>query len=108
MSGFDQRNLLPRRNVRRRHVGPVFSSVGGEMNQTVIGPAPDPVHLEGGGRNGVNHTASMSLLCCVLFVFSNARRHLVIRSRQIRADLFPMIATIPCLPKRGSREKEPL
>src|SRR5436190_7542509 len=48
----------------------------------------------------------MSLLCCVLFIFSNARRQLVIRSRQIRTDLFPVISTIACLPKRVSREEE--
>src|SRR6266567_1448601 len=48
----------------------------------------------------------MSLLCCVLFIFSNARRQLVIRSRQIRTDLFPVIAVIACLPKRVSREEE--
>src|SRR6059058_3117637 len=48
----------------------------------------------------------MSLLCCVLFVFPNARRQLIIRSRQIRANLFPVIATIACLPKRVSGEEE--
>src|SRR5882724_9432305 len=48
----------------------------------------------------------MGLLCCILFVFSNARRKLIIRSRQIRANLFPVIATIACLPKRVSGEEE--
>src|SRR6266516_1548167 len=48
----------------------------------------------------------MGLLCCVLFVFSNARRQLVIRPRQIRTDLFPVVATIACLPKRVSGEEE--
>src|SRR5262249_53263677 len=47
MSGFNQRNLLPRRNTYRRHVGPGFSAIGGEMNQTVVSPAPDPVRVEG-------------------------------------------------------------
>src|SRR5436190_2980653 len=48
----------------------------------------------------------MSLLCCVLFIFSNADRQLVIRSRQIFTDLFPVISTIACLPKRVSRKEE--
>src|SRR5205823_314677 len=48
----------------------------------------------------------MSLLCCVLLVFSNVRRQLVIRSRQIRTDLFPVVATIACLPERVSSEEE--
>ena len=46
MSGFDQRNFLPRRNAWRRHVGPGFSGIGREMNQTIVGPAPDPVRVE--------------------------------------------------------------
>src|SRR5436309_10052975 len=48
----------------------------------------------------------MGLLCCILFVFSNARRKLIIGSRPIRANLFPVIATIACLPKRVSGEEE--
>ena len=48
----------------------------------------------------------MGLLCCILFVFPNARRQLVIRPRQIRTDLFPVVATIACLPKRVSGEEE--
>src|SRR4029434_5367495 len=48
----------------------------------------------------------MSLLCCILFVFSNACRQFVIRSRQIRANLFPMVTMIPCLPKCVSSEEE--
>src|SRR3954462_14661239 len=48
----------------------------------------------------------MRLLCCVRFIFSNARRHLVGRPRQIRADLFPVIAAIACLPKRISSEEK--
>src|SRR5262249_50970189 len=48
----------------------------------------------------------MGLLCCVLGIFSNACRQLVIRSRQILTDLFPVIPTIASLPKRVSCEKE--
>src|SRR6478736_152328 len=48
----------------------------------------------------------MCLLRCILLVFSNARRQVVVRSRQIRADLFPVIATIARLPKRVSSEKK--
>src|SRR5947208_14970157 len=48
----------------------------------------------------------MGLLCCIFFVFSNARRQLIIGSRQIRANLFPVLATIACLPKRVSGEEE--
>src|SRR5438034_11242704 len=76
------------------------------MNQTIVGPAPDPVRVERRRRNGVNHAAPTSLLCCILFVFSNARRRLVVRSRQIRTNLFPVVATIACLPKRVSGEEE--
>ena len=46
MSGFDQGNLLPRGNVRWRHVGPGLSAVGRETNQTVVGAAPDPVRVD--------------------------------------------------------------
>src|SRR4051812_25090191 len=48
----------------------------------------------------------MRLLRCILLVFSNRRRQLVIRPRQIRADLFPVIAAIARLPKRVSSEKK--
>src|SRR5262252_5052504 len=48
----------------------------------------------------------MRLRCCIRFVFSNARWQLVIWSRQIRADFFPVIAAIACLPKRVSSEEE--
>src|SRR4029450_1750723 len=54
----------------------------------------------------LNPAAPTSLLCCILFVFSNARRQLVVRSRQIRTDLFPVVATIACLPERVSSEEE--
>ena len=80
MSGFDQRNLLPRGNARRSHVAPGFTAVGCKMNQTVVGPTPDPVRVERGRRNAVNHAAAMRLLRRILLVFSNARRQLVIRS----------------------------
>ena len=106
MSSIDERNLLPRGNSGRRHVGPRLSAVGGEMDQTVVGTAPDPFRVEGRGRNGVNHAAPMRLFCCVVFVFSNACRQLIIWSRQIRADLFPVIATITCLPKGISSEEK--
>src|SRR3954464_19893 len=48
----------------------------------------------------------MRLLRCILLVFSNRRRQLVIRPRQIWADLFPVIATIARLPKRVSSKKK--
>src|SRR5881628_397452 len=48
----------------------------------------------------------MGLLCCILFVFPNARRELVVRPRQIRTDLFPVVATIAGLPKHVSSEEE--
>src|SRR5258705_939170 len=48
----------------------------------------------------------MRLLRRILLVFSNAGRQLVIRSRQIRADLAPVIARITRLPKRFSSEEE--
>src|SRR2546423_15094923 len=48
----------------------------------------------------------MGLFCCVLFVFPNARRQLVIRPRQIRTDLFPVVATIARLPKSVSGEEK--
>src|SRR5881296_2975398 len=48
----------------------------------------------------------MGLLCCIFFVFPDARRQFVIRPRQIRTDLFPVVATIACLPKRVSAEEE--
>src|SRR4029077_1413252 len=48
----------------------------------------------------------MCLLRCILLVLSNARREIVIWSRQIRADLFPVIATIARLPKRVSSKKK--
>src|SRR6476646_11868890 len=48
----------------------------------------------------------MTLLCCVVSVFPDARRQIVIRTRQIGTDLLPAVATIACLPKRGSREEE--
>jgi hypothetical protein len=80
MSGFDQRNLVPRGNMRWRHIAPGFTAIGCEMNQTVIGAAPDPVCFERRRRNGVNHAAPMRLLRCILLVFFNARRQLVIQS----------------------------
>ena len=46
MSGFDQRNLLPCGNARRRHIAPGFSAVAREMHQTVVGSAPDSVRVE--------------------------------------------------------------
>src|SRR5262245_60347514 len=46
MSSFNERNLLPRGSVRRRHIAPGFSTIGCEMNQTVVGAAPDPVRVE--------------------------------------------------------------
>src|SRR5262245_66340177 len=48
----------------------------------------------------------MGLLRGVLLVFSNARRQLVIRSRQIRTDPFPVITSISCLPQRVAGEEQ--
>ena len=80
MSGLNQRNLLPCGNVRRRHIGPRFSAVSCEMYQTVVSSAPDPLRIERRRCNCVNYAASMRLLCCILLVFSNARRQVVVRA----------------------------
>ena len=74
----------------------------------VVGAAQRSVSaVEGRGRNGVNHAAPMRLFCRVLFVFSNACRQLIVwTSRQIRADLFPVVAAITCLPKGISSEEK--
>src|SRR5438876_12349039 len=76
------------------------------MNQTIIGSAPDAVHVERRWRDRVNHAATMRLLHRVAFVFSDARRQVVLRSRQIGADLFPVNALIARFPKRVSSEKK--
>src|SRR5438552_13998275 len=75
------------------------------MNQTIIGAAPDPIHHERRWRDRVNNAAPVDLAGGILLVFSNARRQLVLRSRQIGADLFPMIAAVARLPERVSGEE---
>src|SRR6201982_509516 len=106
MSGFDERNLLPSRNAWRCHVVPCLSSIDSQMNQAVIGSAPDAVRIERRRRNSVNHAASSGLLGRVGLVFSDAHRQIVPRSRQIRADFFPVIAAVACLPERVSSEEK--
>src|SRR5205814_10543980 len=104
-SGLSPRDLVPRRDGWRRHVRPRLSAVGAKMNQTVIGAAPDSIHLERRRRDGVNDAAPVDLAGRIVFVFSNARRQLVLRSRQIGADLFPMIAAVARLPECISGEE---
>src|SRR5204862_708882 len=44
--------------------------------------------------------------CGFLLVFPYAYRKFIFVSRQIRANLFPVLATFACLPKRVSGEEE--
>src|SRR5438876_3707617 len=106
MSCFDQRNFLPRGNVRGCHVVPGFPAVGGRMNQTIIGPAPYAIQVEWRWGDSVNHAATMRLLGRVGFVFSDALRKVVLRSRQIGADLLPVNASVARFPERVSRKKK--
>ena len=81
MSRFNQRNFLPGRDTWRRYAAPGFSAVGGQMNQPIIGSTPDAVHVERRWRDRIDHAATMRLLRRIGFVFSNARRQVVLRSR---------------------------
>src|SRR5439155_3286167 len=106
MPRFNQRNFLPGRDTRRRHVAPSLAAVGRQMNQTIIGSAPDAVHIEWRWRDRVNHAATMRLLRCIGFVLSDARRQVVLRSRSIRADLFPVLAAVARFPECVSSEEK--
>ena len=76
------------------------------MNQTVIGSAPDAVRFERRWRDGINHAATIRLLSRFRFVFSDARGQVVLRPRQIGANLFPVNALIARSPERVSGEKK--
>ena len=49
MAGIDHRYFLPGRDFRRGDVAPIFSAIGGQMNQAVIGSAPDSIGSSGEG-----------------------------------------------------------
>ena len=76
------------------------------MNQTIIGPAPYAIQVEWRWGDSVNHAATMRLLGRVGFVFSDALRKVVLRSRQIGADLLPVNASVARFPERVSRKKK--
>src|SRR6185295_20390500 len=55
MPGIEDGNLLPRSDLFGRNVAPGLATVGGAMNQTIVGTNPNQVHIERRRRHGVDH-----------------------------------------------------
>src|SRR6267154_3519990 len=69
------------------------------MYQTIIGTAPNAIHLQRRGRDGINHTALLCRSRGIGAIFSDTRRQLIGLARQVRTDLLPIPPTVPRLPK---------
>src|SRR6266567_8507310 len=69
------------------------------MNQAVICSAPNAIHIQGRGRDGIDHAALLRHSRWIGAIFSDTRRQLVGLAREVRADLLPIPSTLPRLPK---------
>src|SRR5215469_17106451 len=104
MAGFDDRNLLKRRHVGRRDLGPMGSAIGGEMNAPVVGPGPEAPDLDRRGPYRVNYAALGRLRGGLAAELADSRRNFKSLARQIGTDLLPALPAVRGLPKSVAGE----
>src|SRR5258708_4487451 len=91
---LDVSDFAPRSNFRRRNIGPTFSFVLRDVNQSVVGASPDFSGAHGRWRDGVDHAAAFVFRSVFCGNGIKIRRDAGIFAREVRADLLPRAAAI--------------
>ena len=86
MRGVDDRDLRPRRQLRRRDVLPRDAAVRGGVNQPVVGAGPDAVDVGVARRDGVDDAALGRRGRGASFVDADVGRHVPRLAREIGTD----------------------
>ena len=95
MTGLHDGNLAPGRNGWGSNIAPVFATISGDVDQSIVGAHPDQVDIQWRRRDGINDTPAGHRfhIRCGVHPYTG-RDFGVSFPRQIRTDDFPGVATI--------------
>src|SRR5882762_10626737 len=99
MTGVNDRNLLPRFELRWRDVNPVGATVSSQVNQAVVGSRPDAFDIQRRWRNGIDDTALGRLRSWLRAVLADRLGKFESFTSQIRTNLLPVSPAVSCLPQ---------
>src|SRR6267143_1646723 len=99
MTGVNDRNLLPRFELRWRDVNPVGATVSSQVNQAVVGSRPDAFDIQRRWRNGIDDTALGWLRSWLGAVLADRLGKFESFTSQIRTNLLPVSPAVSCLPQ---------
>ena len=104
---FDDADLRPRRERRRRDVVPVRAFIARAPDEAVVGADPEQIRVERRWRDRVDHAAARALSEIVGGSHRvEVRRHVRRFAREVRADRAPVLAAVDrCGTVAGWRNK---